>query len=226
MGTIGYGSTYAEAVADAQSNLMMERAATGTVKSGASIFLIVLTAVLGLFVLSYQLIKRPLAGMTAIAVMCVPPFLFAVWMTAKGPGYDPGLPLMLLFVVLGLLWFGMLLGFCLVAKQIFLFVEVWEAQIMAYVYNRHILAGRVLHVALYVANAVAAGFVAYGLWLFVFVDPNGLIYRTLGELGPNQIAPEVAAVVAAIFCCVVRYRNHPFASRLTVSGEVRTQAAS
>lgn len=64
------------------------------------------------------------------------------------------------------------------------------------------------------------------LWLFVFTDPAGLIYRTLGALGPNQIAPEIAAVAAAVFCFVVRYRNHPFASRLTLSGEVRTRAAS
>lgn len=164
--------------------------------------------------------------MACIAVMFVPPFAFAAFMNAKGPGYEPGGPATLLIIILGMFWIGLFIGFCVVAKQIFLLTEVWEAEMMAYVYKRTVIAGRILHVGLYAVNTIGAGFIGYGLWLFVFTDPAGLIYRTLGALGPNQIAPEIAAVAAAVFCFVVRYRNHPFASRLTLSGEVRTRAAS
>ncbi len=231
MTVTGYGQTYAEALADAESKFQSERDAETFGQIGGGIIGLLVAAILSTGWLLANAALRPIAGATYLVLAGALIWLVNTVADLILGGFETGLIGLLLLVMVKIALLGLFIGLAFQSRSAMLGLELVEARLLYGGFAASPAIGMILHLLLYGLTAVggyvfAAFLIRRGASLILgresFVQSFGIEDTLMTVLnGPAPPWAVVAAIIAAIVALVRRRYFHPFARHFTLLGQLR-----
>lgn len=232
MTVTGYGQTYAEALADAESKLQSERDAETFGQIGGGIIGLLVAAILSAGWLLANAALRPVAGAAYLILAGAMIWLVNGLADLIFGAIETGLIGLFLFALVKIALLGLFIGLASRSRSAMLGLELVEARLLHGCFAASPAIGMILHLLLYGLTAVggyvfAAFLIRRGASLIqgreAFVQSFG-IEDTLMTVanGPAPPWAVVAAIVVAVIALARRRYLHPFARHFTLLGQLRS----
>ncbi|MBY6261995.1 hypothetical protein EI613_08675 [Azospirillum sp. 412522] len=231
MTVTGYGRTYAEALADAESKLQSERDAETVGQIGGGIFGLLVAAILSTGWLLANAALRPIAGAAYLVLAGAMIWLVNAVADLILGGVETGLIGLLLLVMVKIALLGLFIGLAFQSRSAMLSLELVEARLLHGCFAASPAIGMILHILLYGLTAVggylfAAVLLRRGASLILerqaFLQSFGIEDTLMMVInGPAPPWAVVAAIIAAVVALVRRRYFHPFARHFTLLGRLR-----
>ncbi len=226
----GYGQTYAEALADAESKLQSERDAETVGQIGGGTIGLLVAAILSTGWLLANAALRPIADAAYLVLAGAMIWLVNALADLILGGVETGLIGLLLLVIVKIALLGLFIGLAFRSRTAMLDLELVEARLLHGCFAASPAIGTMLHILLYGLTAVggdlfAAFLLRRGASLILgreaFVQSFGIEDTlTMVVNGPAPPWAMAAAVITAVVALVRRRYFHPFARHFTQLGRL------
>ena len=158
MEVTGYGSTYAEALADAESKLQSERDAQTLGHIGGGLIGLMIAAFVSLAWVLANAALRPIAGSVYLVLVGVALWLLDGLTTLLFGRWDGGFLMMILYALSKLMVISAMVGLAFRARSGMLAIEHAEARLLHGCFVGSPAFGAAVHVLLYLLTAVGGYF--------------------------------------------------------------------